>query len=379
MMTGTGAGIGGSFGKIMKITFLLMFFVFPVSAQVITGKIVYTNGQPAIEQIITAYECRETCQSWNETTRTDDRGVYRIKLKPGQYRLSAGRSPLGTAPGLIIQGSPETFFPDKVTLQSGETKALDWQLAPIENGYEVYGTVTDSDGRPIAKAHILINQLDGAALIPATQTDSNGAYSLMLRKGEFQFQAQQGNQTSTPQTVQIEEDKEVNFQVETGATIQGQVEGTITYLAVQSGGSTQYAKIEQGKFRLEGLAPGPVQFRSAPNDPQLTELRVNGTPVSALMLKSGDNLNVVAVFQAAMAKISGVIEPAGGLSVVAVNLKTGQIAWQGGSSKDGKFNFQVPPGQYRIGLVIDFTPLRLAAETMITAVNGDNTPIKLFR
>ena len=143
---------------------------------IITGKVVYADGDPAINASISVmrkdsghYTPIRISHSY-ESLRTDDRGVYRIAgLPPGEYIVSAAEDSMRiqeNGDGSYYGGAGSlsaTYYPSATTTQSATTLRVeagrevgDINITLIERAlHKVSGIVTaKSTGLPLARVQI---------------------------------------------------------------------------------------------------------------------------------------------------------------------------------------------------------------------------------
>jgi hypothetical protein len=279
---------------------------------VITGRVVDSNNRPVIGEQITVTMHKEQGRKQEmyfrnyETSRTDDRGIYRIYgLSPGRYSVSAG---VQIGQGMVRFGFgntyyPRTYHPDAtdeaaatiVEVKAGsEVAGVDITIGRIEKAYRASGRIVDAEtGKPKADVPYGYGSVradgrymgsfgssgarsgpDGEFLIEGLVPDRYAAIITPWR-GE-----DQADIYGEPTLFEIK-DSDVSgleIRVRNGATISGAVvvEGTDEHTAaekirelslsiqVQSEhlnapvSSTKVAP--DGSFRAAGLPPGKVSF-----------------------------------------------------------------------------------------------------------------------
>ena len=131
---------------------------------VITGKVTDSEGHPLIEEGIALYSVGSNTVGWNQgyfmrpTTRTDDRGIYRIfGVQPGRYRVSAGQT---QSWGRQSASYKQAFYPGASEMseagvievtEGSEVTDVDITLRRMLNKFSARGRIVDGEtGRPLA-------------------------------------------------------------------------------------------------------------------------------------------------------------------------------------------------------------------------------------
>lgn len=146
---------------------------------VITGKITYPDGEPAVGAQINVF--MKEGKRWSHATfvssgaQTDDRGIYRIyPLQPGEYVLSVTEQSLvieeregGTMQTVGNKSINPYFYADASTLKSArviqveagrEVNNINITLAERAT-YKVAGTIV-ADGKPLSGAYLRLSPRD---------------------------------------------------------------------------------------------------------------------------------------------------------------------------------------------------------------------------
>lgn len=127
---------------------------------VITGKVVDAEGRPVVEEpvyVVTAADNKFAYPQYNSAT--DDRGVYRLYgLRPGSYRVAAGRGDQSFMPG-VARAYKQTYFPSAIdpaeatiieVTEGSETRDIDIVFSRTQPTYTVKGRLVDGDtGQPV--------------------------------------------------------------------------------------------------------------------------------------------------------------------------------------------------------------------------------------
>lgn len=122
---------------------------------VITGRVTDAEGQPLIEEQI-SLTALDTHNSFTyEPISTDDRGIYRIfGLRPGKYKVAAGRQTGEGLPGFPRGLYKQTFHPsvpeiEKATIvevkEGSESSNIDIVMSRPVTSFKVSGRVIDSE------------------------------------------------------------------------------------------------------------------------------------------------------------------------------------------------------------------------------------------
>ncbi|WP_175480088.1 carboxypeptidase-like regulatory domain-containing protein [Natrinema salaciae] len=122
----------------------------------VEGTITDADGEPIANATVTAGD---------QQTTTDENGSYAIELEPGEHTLAV------SAAG--YEDASRT-----VTVEADAATTADVVLEPEPTTGTVEGTVTDTDGEPIADATVTVGDQQ-------TTTDEDGSYALELEAGEY--------------------------------------------------------------------------------------------------------------------------------------------------------------------------------------------------
>jgi protocatechuate 3,4-dioxygenase beta subunit len=167
-----------------------------VRGGVITGKVLDSDGRPAIEEEVFAVPSQLGERSYNvPTARTDDRGVYRIfGMAAGSYKVAAGRDESSFFPEQSRAAYKRTYHPSVVDLaqatvievtEGSEATNIDITLSRPLTTYSASGRVVDSEtGQPLPN---LGYGLTYFADSNSTSSWNNGAVT--NARGEFSYRA----------------------------------------------------------------------------------------------------------------------------------------------------------------------------------------------
>ena len=166
---------------------------------VITGRVFYPEGKPAVEEnvvLLPADEKERKARTHNPLVfPTDDRGVYRAwGVRPGRYYVSAGQSKeTSYARGEDDPGGlyPQTFYPSVAEESQarvvevgagGVAEDIDITLGKMRRTYKATGRVVDEEGRPLKGINVEVGlfSADGKEV-----SDSLSGLGPTDERGEF--------------------------------------------------------------------------------------------------------------------------------------------------------------------------------------------------
>ena len=171
---------------------------------VITGRVTDSDGRPVIEETvsISSEESNRSSGysiSWHRSTRTDDRGVYRIfGIAPGNYKVAAGTNEL--SPSWEKSGFRQTFHHDvtdasQATIinvtEGSETTNVDITIKEVGRTYSVRGRIIDGEtGQPLANVpygiSVYLTPNSRSGLSDGSVSNSNGEFQWRnLRPGKY--------------------------------------------------------------------------------------------------------------------------------------------------------------------------------------------------
>jgi protocatechuate 3,4-dioxygenase beta subunit len=242
---------------------------FDESSRILLTGIVYRGGGPL--RRVSLFFARTLNLTEVKFAATDSSGRYEVGLdEPGRYRVLVGSETSGGA-------STEITVPDREQVQQ------DIQLGS-EDG--VAGTVTDTDGEPLAGATVAATALaaaanDRAAFLVA-ETGSDGRYTIEgFPEGTYRITASAPGFKIAIQPVDIAEGSGVtviDFRLERGESLRGRlvddaghgIPGT-PVLAAPAGGTDAWgtgaatARTDvNGSFRLTTPVEGPIDVTALP-------------------------------------------------------------------------------------------------------------------
>ncbi len=173
-----------------------------VRGGVITGKVTDSDGRPLIEETVslaTADSNVSYRSTGYHTTRTDDRGIYRIfGIPPGNYKVSAGTNEV--SPSWARSAFRQTFHPDTTdpsqattinVTEGSEATNVDISLKKADHTYSVRGRLIDGDtGQPIANVSygitVRLSPTESSGMSDGSVTNSNGEFKWdNLRPGKY--------------------------------------------------------------------------------------------------------------------------------------------------------------------------------------------------
>jgi protocatechuate 3,4-dioxygenase beta subunit len=130
--------------------------------------------------------------------QTDASGAYSIYgLGAGSYKIQY--SDCNAIPQYVTQwyfGRPDSGSADLVSVADGVDTPL--QPVPLALGFSVRGTVTDTNGNPLAGISVNVNPTNPGPVSAGTQTDARGSYvTSPLRSGDYKVQFSDNGPTPT--------------------------------------------------------------------------------------------------------------------------------------------------------------------------------------
>ena len=176
------------------------------------GRIVTDRGEPAVNVVVSAVRLRYgpygRVPVAVKSTRTDDRGRYRIHtLAAGDYYIEAGPDPLDArvAPTalarLLYPGTPRTAEAQKMTATvGGDVSGLDFKLTQVPT-VRVTGTVKDSSGKPVTTMALRIQRVGGpSGEVRAFYLSETGQFfANAVTPGDYWLSASVLNAAKTPE------------------------------------------------------------------------------------------------------------------------------------------------------------------------------------
>ena len=187
----------------------------------ISGSVTYPDGSPVADIRVEAWQ---EMQNWDtggghgEVWTTSD-GTYIMKgLTSGTYRIEVRIDD----PSMNYAVEFQT-----VSVTAGqETTGVNFVLT---SGGSISGTVTDSDGNPVANAELNAWKPEGEGGGGWAMTDSNGAYTMTgLSSGTYNVEVRAGDYSSTMKTVAVTAGQDTSG-VDFVLTVGGSISGTVTY------------------------------------------------------------------------------------------------------------------------------------------------------
>ncbi|BDI28407.1 hypothetical protein CCAX7_004580 [Capsulimonas corticalis] len=98
------------------------------------------------------------------SVQTDNNGMYKIHAPAGAQTVS-----------VYTYGSNSYVEPQTIKIADGETKTLDWKIAPPKEVRAIHGVVVGPDGAPVAEAEVLLQ--DPFSGFPSKTTDEQGRFT----------------------------------------------------------------------------------------------------------------------------------------------------------------------------------------------------------
>ncbi|MEW6125489.1 MAG: hypothetical protein AB1757_00385 [Acidobacteriota bacterium] len=404
---------------------------------VITGRVTDANQQPIIKTFVSVWRFEEKSKQYqspfvifdSSIYETDDRGIYRIYgLPAGQYKVSAGSLPQGTAGISSAAGYIRTYHPDATDVSNAkvielaegeEVSAVDIIVALPVKTYALTGRIINAEtGSPVA------GQTYGILPLTGNDASNSSPYVGLLSnaKGEFRidrllpgryaiFLVNSDNSEFYAERTLFEvKDADVkNLEIKAlrGASISGTavVEGTSdpNILAqlqkLQVGLSLTPRPLDirlgvnpiavDGSFRINGLPAGKaeVQVRGALNEKGFTLMRIehNGVEKKTIEINKGEQIsNVRLVLAYGTGNLRGQIKVENGplpketTFLVLAGLKGEESfnpRWQAWADARGFFVLNgMPTGEYEIRIVPRQSDVRMRTlEEVVRIVGGEET------
>jgi protocatechuate 3,4-dioxygenase beta subunit len=254
----------------------------------VAGSVFGEDGAPVKGAVVRVLEIEEGVDTTNEWTwrwrlrqaeahLVDEDGGFRVEgLKPGRAILAA------EAPGhqeVVLQG---------LTLSEGST--LSGQVVRLPKGLAIAGIVTDEGGAPIAGARVSHASADGsmsrASWTGGAPTDAKGRFEIdRLRAGNYNLTASADGRARVSVGGVAAGTKDVRIVMPEGRSIEGRVvqpDGSAAarvrvWANKPDGSSNGWAQTdEEGKFKIDGLGPGPHNLGARSSDPKHRQVQVEG-------------------------------------------------------------------------------------------------------
>ncbi|GAC1438753.1 MAG: hypothetical protein NVSMB68_10400 [Thermoanaerobaculia bacterium] len=374
----------------------------------ISGRVTTNGGMRSFT--VAAYNLSGTRRGF---IATNDSGSYSIVLPPGSYKFVAYDDAGAFAPSFFRDQSSFTAA-DIVTVAAGRAApAVDFFL---QLGAHVSGSVTDSNGNPIANASVLAYSAEGKFVSFATTTADGrftmtltpGAYRLVAVDNAFKFAAAFLGGAASFENSQVlrliagQVTSNLTFLLEPGGLVAGRVVDAvsgagiagITVAAYNPDGSSRTFVTTDANGRYVLLLP-PGNFRIAAFDPSLiyaTQFYPQGTSFFAAVVISstaGSSISLQPLSLVHGGRVSGIVTDGinhgaiGGAVILAYDTN-GNLTGRTTSASNGTYRLVLPPGSYRVvasdpqlfyapgysGGATNFdeaTTLKIAADTDTTA------------
>lgn len=166
--------------KKLSIVALLLLIPTAAAASNVSGTVSNAATNTALPSMfVQAYDTSGTLQG---SATTDSAGHYLLQIQPGNYRLLAF-DPSG-AFATTFNGNSDSFDTSPVVAAGSQPIVLDFAL---QIGGRVSGTISVANGLPLAATAAAYN-LSGTRRGFA-QSDSTGAYSIVLPPGQYKLVA----------------------------------------------------------------------------------------------------------------------------------------------------------------------------------------------
>ncbi len=291
---------------------------------VITGRVTDSDGRPVIEETVSISREESNRSSGysisrHRSTRTDDRGVYRIfGLAPGNYKVAAGTNEL--SPSWEKSPFRQTFHPDATdasqattinVAEGSEATNVDITIKEVGRTYSVRGRIIDGEtGRPLANVpygiSVYLTPNSRSGLSDGSVSNSNGEFQWdNLRPGKYAVYV---NSPSDGDRSFEEAPFEVSDRDVTGILVKRIKVTTVSGVIILEGKSDKSAlarlsgasvSAEQqsedkttstshstriaadGSFRFSGLYPGVVTFRVDGRGLELVRMERDGVVYTA--------------------------------------------------------------------------------------------------
>ncbi|QSG02788.1 carboxypeptidase regulatory-like domain-containing protein [Natranaeroarchaeum sulfidigenes] len=174
----------------------------PLATGTLEGEVTDEDGEPLEGATIDVQHDQESV----DFTQTDADGQYDIELEEGEYTTTVFKD------GFEVEERTVNIEEDATSIENVE----------LEESLTLEGEVTDEEGEPIEDARVSITQ-DGD-FVDSVQTDEEANYEVELEEGEYNVRADADGFLSDFTTVNLDEDRTQDFELE----IAGVVEGTVT-------------------------------------------------------------------------------------------------------------------------------------------------------
>jgi protocatechuate 3,4-dioxygenase beta subunit len=400
---------------------------------VITGRVIDPDGRPVLEEEIHVFPVRDSQQfSPMPATITDDRGVYRIfGLKPGEYRIAAGRDDESGSGRRPSAAHVRTFYPGVIDVaqatvlevkEGTEATNIDITVSRLLTTYTVSGRVVDGEtGEPVANIKFgfkRFNSQNPMTVGNKGPTNKQGEFKLGdLVPGQYTFMV-------WPEPGRYVRVEEVRFEIVdrdvtgllvktiAGASLSGVVvlDGphdkaileqlrnaqVVAFVATEATRTTGISGVlgaisSDGSFRIGGLPAGTANFQITPSNRfRVIRVEQNGiVQFRGVEIKQGETVTGLRIVVGyADASIRGAVEIANGplppnarISVTAKRPNEG--AWVAQIDPRGQFLFEtLVPGPYEVTASVLVAGSRTVLaqtkqEVMVVAGSTNNVTIKL--
>jgi 5-hydroxyisourate hydrolase-like protein (transthyretin family) len=254
----------------------------------ISGRLTDNNGQPASGVPVQVLRVTYNAQGIRlfqaaGTSRTNDRGEYRLYwLTPGRYYLIAGTPP-GPAPGQGPGGPPSpnetpdpfvlTYYPGTtdlsrasiVDVKAGSDSPMDF-VVPRTQLFKIRGRVIGANNGPNAPQVGLslgfLRVEGGSGFITQTQTYNSATGTFVFRNvvpGSYALQANAGATAARAAVEVVNSDVEVDLNLSGGVSIEGKVQiagGGALPSGPGNNVNVQFRPIMKGVTHWVGAVPG---------------------------------------------------------------------------------------------------------------------------
>ena len=280
----------------------------------ITGKVTNADGEPLIEEQI-MLGAATAPEGYQKSVVTDDRGIYRFfAVRPGKYRVSAGRAPYDLSVGSRAIYA-RTFHPAandalgatviEVT-EAGEVADVDIVMGRPVLTYKISGRVVDGEtGKPLANMRYGVTQIHGESSHSTSggpPTNNEGEFTILnLSPGKYEIYVVPNALDARSEPVAVEitnrDVKDVVIKTLKGASVAGVVvfqgadgrapiptSDLLIYVSVSADnrvpdGTPPVSVSKDGTFRIGGLPAGSARFsiykmRAPPNSGRVGILRI---------------------------------------------------------------------------------------------------------
>ena len=175
-------------------------------AAVITGTVSDQNGNTVSGATISAWD--SNFENFQQTT-TDSQGNYELEAANGTYTIEASKSGYALTRKTGIQAVEGQTTTQDIDFQSAAT---------------VTGTVTDSQGNPLASAKVVVHD-SGYQTYQSTQTNAQGQYTIQVPEGNYTIRAEKTGyaREQTQVSLSASQTTTKDFALGTPAVIEGTV------------------------------------------------------------------------------------------------------------------------------------------------------------